>query len=403
MQNNDSDFDLAVQLSLNCQDSLQLNYENENDKLLKEIRIESTSHATIEINNTKQNNDLDCELAIRLQSQLIYQESLHPYYYDENDELYEEVLSGRTLHDEQNGDDSIENDHAIALQLQEILNEEILDENIKTNNRQDEQQNINNIVENNHIIYEALNENINDMTNVQEKWLEKAIVDGHINFLEHNKFTNPMMVNTYLDKEIINDFINELKLLRKVCYHPNIITFYGVTKDNNGSYNMVLQYANDGNLREYLRANFTRLQWNEKLLIAKNIALGLLFLHDNDIIHRDLHSKNILIHQKQPKIADFGLSKQINETSITSNSIVHGMPAYVEPQCFFRQGYQRDKRSDIYSIGANKLLNALDHINTYAEPAKIILKIKNVSVWNLSYNDEMEFKQVNLQDHMLDS
>ncbi|CAG8774382.1 44994_t:CDS:2 [Gigaspora margarita] len=133
-------------------DSLQLNYENENDKLLKEIRIESTSHATIEINNTKQNNDLDCELAIRLQSQLIYQESLHPYYYDENDELYE---------GEQNGDDSIENDHAIALQLQEILNEEILDENIKTNNRQDDQQNINSIVENNHIIYEALNENIN--------------------------------------------------------------------------------------------------------------------------------------------------------------------------------------------------------------------------------------------------
>src|SRR5260364_254861 len=36
---------------------------------------------------------------------------------------------------------------------------------------------------------------------------------------------------------------------------------------------------------------------------------------------------------------------------MTSNSIVRGMPAYVEPQCLFNQEYQRDKRSDVYSAG----------------------------------------------------
>ncbi|KAF0445078.1 kinase-like protein [Gigaspora margarita] len=114
---------------------------------------------------------------------------------------------------------------------------------------------------------------------------------------------------------------------------------------------MILQYANDGNLREYLKTNFKRLKWTDKLYFAKNIALGLLFLHENKIVHRDLHSKNILIHEKQPKIADFGLSKQINEMSMTSNSIIHGMPAYVEPQCLVKKGYKRDERSDIYSFG----------------------------------------------------
>ena len=53
---------------------------------------------------------------------------------------------------------------------------------------------------------------------------------------------------------------------------------------------MVLQYAEDGTLREYLMANFTKLQWTDKLRIAKEIAFGLLFLHNNDIIHRDLVS-----------------------------------------------------------------------------------------------------------------
>ncbi|RIB18217.1 kinase-like domain-containing protein [Gigaspora rosea] len=80
-----------------------------------------------------------------------------------------------------------------------------------------------------------------------------------------------------------------------------------------------------------------KLQWTDKLCLAKEIAHGLLFLHKNNIIHRDLHSKNILIHQRQPKITDFGLSRQINE--ITSNSNLYGMPAYIEPQCLVNDKY----------------------------------------------------------------
>ncbi|RIB16489.1 kinase-like domain-containing protein [Gigaspora rosea] len=88
-----------------------------------------------------------------------------------------------------------------------------------------------------------------------------------------------------------------------------------------------IRYANDGNLREYLKANFPRLLWADKLRIATEMVLGLLFLHNNDIFHRDL---KILIHHGQPQIADFGLSKQIKETSTTSSSKIHGMLAYIE-------------------------------------------------------------------------
>ncbi|KAF0541364.1 kinase-like protein [Gigaspora margarita] len=203
------------------------------------------------------------------------------------------------------------------------------------------------------------------MTNIPEEWLEKAIRDGHINYLEYNKFTDPVVIGVGVLERFLNTsgktlnyqlLLNALEstniiLLRKVSNHLNIIGFYGVTKDSGGYYNLVLQYADNGTLREYLKTNFTRLHWTEKLRIAKEIELGLLFLHDHNIIHRDLHLKNILIHQRIAKITDFGLSKQINETSITSNSIFHGMPAYIEPQCFINQGYKRDKRSDIYSFG----------------------------------------------------
>ncbi|KAF0558628.1 kinase-like protein [Gigaspora margarita] len=216
------------------------------------------------------------------------------------------------------------------------------------------------------------------MANTSKEWLEKSISNGHIKYLEYNKFTNPenigtggfgnvdkyewkdceltvalkcLKINSSLNEKILEDFIKELKLLRRISDHQNVITFYGVTKDNNGHYNMVLEYANEGTLQEYLKVNFNHLQWTDKLRIAKGITLGLLFLHDDNIIHRDLHSKNILIHQRQPRIADFGLSKQMNESFMTSNSMVQGMPAYVEPQCFIKERYKRDKKSDIYSLG----------------------------------------------------
>jgi len=51
---------------------------------------------------------------------------------------------------------------------------------------------------------------------------------------------------------------------------------------------MVLEYANQGNLREYLKKNFASLQWNEKIQMALDIICGLKCLHFNQIIHRDL-------------------------------------------------------------------------------------------------------------------
>ena len=53
---------------------------------------------------------------------------------------------------------------------------------------------------------------------------------------------------------------------------------------------MVLQYADGGNLRDYLKNEevFKSLKWKDKIRMALDIACGLMCLHENDIIHRDL-------------------------------------------------------------------------------------------------------------------
>lgn len=72
-------------------------------------------------------------------------------------------------------------------------------------------------------------------------------------------------------------------------FNANINQFYGVTKDDDSqAYYLILQYANYGNLREYLEKNFTDLMWSDKLNMSLNIATGLVYLHKNKIIHRDL-------------------------------------------------------------------------------------------------------------------
>ncbi|CAB4373528.1 unnamed protein product [Rhizophagus irregularis] len=121
--------------------------------------------------------------------------------------------------------------------------------------------------------------------------------------------------------EFNDEFVKELKLLYEVGNHPNINRCLGITKDP--KYNiLVLEYANEGNLKE--------------------------------IIHRDLHSKNILVNNGNLIIADFGLSKKLAEVTTDSVGNRYGVVEYIEPQCFKIINYKKDKKSDIYSLDGNR-------------------------------------------------
>ncbi|CAJ0833609.1 8167_t:CDS:2, partial [Entrophospora sp. SA101] len=205
------------------------------------------------------------------------------------------------------------------------------------------------------------------------EWLNEAIQNEHINFHEYSRFKNLQKIGDggsgkvykaifnnstcalkSYKHDIINmkEVINELKLLRKVDYHQNIIHFYGVTKnESKDKYLLVLEYADSGTLRSYLCENFESISWDLKLKFAYEIASAVLCLHENNIIHRDLHSKNFLVHQKTIKLADFGLSRKIFDSTTTSASQLAGMLPYIDPQCFSKKAYKKNKKSDVYSVG----------------------------------------------------
>ncbi|PKC62959.1 hypothetical protein RhiirA1_538117 [Rhizophagus irregularis] len=139
--------------------------------------------------------------------------------------------------------------------------------------------------------------------------------------------------------------MNKLKALRIIYFNQNINRFYGITEDSDGNYFSILEYANEGNLRDYLKNKFSKLQWDDKVHMAVDITGGLMCLHSKKVIHGALYAHNILVHHGALKIAGFGLFKQVESTLASENLV------YVEPHYLRDQSYKRDMKSDIYSLG----------------------------------------------------
>ncbi len=98
-------------------------------------------------------------------------------------------------------------------------------------------------------------------------------------------------------------------------------------------------------MRNYITKNFYNIEWNKKLKIL--IAEGLNHIHYQKIIHRDLHSKNILCENEDDVIiSDLGISKSTMES--TDDNEKFGIISYMAPEIW--QGKKYTTTSDICSF-----------------------------------------------------
>ncbi|RIA98214.1 kinase-like domain-containing protein [Glomus cerebriforme] len=208
--------------------------------------------------------------------------------------------------------------------------------------------------------------------------IEKIFSKKHIKYYEHKDFHNIEKIDNEiyranyknskeyfalksfnLDNITIKEVVHEFELYNEVKFHKNIIQFFGITESQNGQfkkYLLVMEYADGGSLQDYLKENFKKLTWEDKYKLAFQLTCVISCLHDNGIVHHDLHSGNILVHQNIIKLANFGLSRRIKEASKKQQSDFSGKIPYIDPKMFIcsnnlMQQYSLNEKSDVYSIG----------------------------------------------------
>jgi serine/threonine protein kinase len=113
---------------------------------------------------------------------------------------------------------------------------------------------------------------------------------------------------------------------------------------------MVMEYAENGSLRQRLNDSFNSMKWEEKLDILWRIAGGLKDIHEKGLLHQDFHCGNVLNHKQAIFIADLGLCQPANvKPSQDKNKKIFGVLPYVAPEVL--RGKEYTQESDIYGFG----------------------------------------------------
>ena len=148
------------------------------------------------------------------------------------------------------------------------------------------------------------------------------------------------------DTEAIRRFHREITASQALS-HSNIIPILAVGEIE-GTHYYVMPLLKGESLAQCLRRK--RLETQEAVHIALEIALALVHAHSRGIVHRDIKPANIMLEKERVLVTDFGLARPEWLARLTTTGMVVGTPIYMSPeQACGLSGL--DHRSDIYSLG----------------------------------------------------
>ncbi|XP_067114007.1 fibroblast growth factor receptor 1b isoform X1 [Osmerus mordax] len=163
----------------------------------------------------------------------------------------------------------------------------------------------------------------------------------------------------------LSDLISEMEMMKMIGKHKNIINLLGACTQGGPLY-VVVEYASQGNLREYLRARrpvgleywsgpsqapLGSLELRKLVSAAYQVARGMAYLASQKCIHRDLAARNVLVTDDNVmKIADFGLARDIHHIDYYKKTTNGRLPVkWMAPEALFDRIYTH--QSDVWSFG----------------------------------------------------
>ncbi|KAL6531916.1 Serine/threonine-protein kinase sty46 [Orobanche minor] len=149
-----------------------------------------------------------------------------------------------------------------------------------------------------------------------------------------------------LNTELQKEFAQEVFIMRKIR-HKNVVQFIGAcTKPPNLC--IVTEYMSGGSLYDYLHKQKGIFMFPKLLKVAIDVSKGMNYLHQTNIIHRDLKAANLLMDENEVvKVADFGVARVKANTGVMTAET--GTYRWMAPEVIEHKQY--DHKADVFSFG----------------------------------------------------
>ena len=173
-----------------------------------------------------------------------------------------------------------------------------------------------------------------------------------IKSLSHYPETMPIAIKRPSEKADSLEALMREIAIHRTLNHPNIVAYLGELEATiTGNIGLIMELVSGGDLLEIRNKRRGPFSGVLQLSIARDIALGLHYLHELKIIHRDLKCENVLIEYRGQsviaKICDFGLAISMEAQPFTARV---GSPHYMAPELTSMQSpYPFSVKSDIYA------------------------------------------------------
>lgn len=164
----------------------------------------------------------------------------------------------------------------------------------------------------------------------------------------------------YLNENVQREFAQEVYIMRKIR-HKNVVQFIGAcTRPPNLC--IVTEFMAGGSVYDFLHNKGGRIDVPAILKIATHVSKGMNYLHENNIIHRDLKSANLLMDENGiVKVSDFGVARVQNKSSVMTAET--GTYRWMAPEVIEHRPYNH--KADVFSFGI-VLWELLTHKLPYA-------------------------------------
>jgi eukaryotic-like serine/threonine-protein kinase len=151
------------------------------------------------------------------------------------------------------------------------------------------------------------------------------------------------------DPTFVSRFQREAQAAARLV-HPNIVQIFDSGLDEqSGRHFIVMEYIEGSSCAEILRDDGW-VEVDEAVAIVEQACAGLHYAHRHGVVHRDVKPGNLLRSREgEVKLADFGIAKATEQSSITQVGSVLGTAAYLAPEQ--ARGEEAGPRADLYALG----------------------------------------------------